>query len=168
MQKGEEMPEDNSCYPMSPEERKMQEMERLLKNTKEGKIEVPQMVPQEQLDRVRKEFEEIRIKQIESAFKVPPLEEEKNGAGDLTPEHIENQKKLIEAVTLGSIPLKLAYRKLSLEMKADPEYAYSWHCNVACAAMDEGVDHETANKIATRFMSIAFQVKTEYKKGKEE
>lgn len=37
-------------------------------------------------------------------------------------------------------------------LKEDPDYAWTWHCNVACAMTDEGVDHATANRGAARFM----------------
>lgn len=33
-----------------------------------------------------------------------------------------------------------------------PQYAWSWHCNIAMAAYDEGLDHYRANKAAARFM----------------
>ena len=39
-------------------------------------------------------------------------------------------------------------------------YAHSWHCNIAVCAIDEGIDHATANKIASRFMKLAFDVET--------
>lgn len=39
-------------------------------------------------------------------------------------------------------------------------YARSWHDSLACCAMDEGVSHEVANKIAARFMKMAFDVMT--------
>lgn len=41
------------------------------------------------------------------------------------------------------------------------DYAMSWHRNLACCALDEGVDHKTANLIASRFMKLAFEVVTE-------
>ena len=53
-----------------------------------------------------------------------------------------------------------ALKVLSDAMKADPGYAWSWHCNVAMAAMDEGVSHEAGNAAAARFMSSAFGVDT--------
>ena len=39
-------------------------------------------------------------------------------------------------------------------MRADPEYAWGWHCNVAMAFVDEGGDHATANHAAARFMRL--------------
>jgi len=53
------------------------------------------------------------------------------------------------------------FSEVKAAMQSDDDYAWSWHCNVACAAMDEGVDHKTAQKIAARFMGWAFQVDTE-------
>lgn len=35
----------------------------------------------------------------------------------------------------------------------DPEYLNSWHANIACAALDEGVAYESAQRIASRFLS---------------
>lgn len=49
---------------------------------------------------------------------------------------------------------------LSSAMRDDPGYAWSWHCNVACAAMDEGAPHDSANAAAARFMRAAFGVDT--------
>jgi hypothetical protein len=46
------------------------------------------------------------------------------------------------------------------EMKADYSYAWSWHCVAACCAMDEGLNHEAANRAAARLMKMAFDVDT--------
>lgn len=35
----------------------------------------------------------------------------------------------------------------------DPEYLNSWHANIACAALDEGVVYESAQRIASCFLS---------------
>jgi hypothetical protein len=53
-----------------------------------------------------------------------------------------------------------ALERLSRAMKSDPEYAWGWHCNIASAAMDEGLDHAAANRAAARFMHAAFGVDT--------
>ena len=45
-----------------------------------------------------------------------------------------------------------AMRTVIAAMKDDPEYAWSWHCNVAMAFVDEGGDRYTANQAAARFM----------------
>jgi hypothetical protein len=53
-----------------------------------------------------------------------------------------------------------ALDRLSKAFKDDPDYAHSWHCAVACCAMDEGLNREAANKAASRFMKMAFEVDT--------
>jgi len=45
-------------------------------------------------------------------------------------------------------------------MQKDPDYAWSWHCNVAVASMDEGMPYRAANRAAARFMMAAFGVDT--------
>lgn len=49
---------------------------------------------------------------------------------------------------------------LKTAIQADPEYAHGWHCNLAVAMTDEGVDHDTAQRAADRFMQNAFGVST--------
>ena len=51
-----------------------------------------------------------------------------------------------------------AMKSLSDAMREDPDYAWSWHCNLACCAMDEGLDREAANRAAERFMALAFNI----------
>lgn len=43
-------------------------------------------------------------------------------------------------------------------MQADPDYAWSWHCNVAMAFVDAGGDPYTANQGAARFMRLLANV----------
>jgi hypothetical protein len=40
------------------------------------------------------------------------------------------------------------------------DFAYVWHDNIACTALDEGIEHPIANKIATRVMELLFNVDT--------
>lgn len=54
---------------------------------------------------------------------------------------------------------------LTTALNSDPDYAWTWHCNIAGCALDEGVDHATANRIAARFMKSAFGVVTEEPKN---
>ena len=54
-----------------------------------------------------------------------------------------------------------AMAHLSAAMNDDPAYAWSWHCTIACCAMDEGLAHEAADKAAARFMRLAFDVNTD-------
>jgi hypothetical protein len=49
---------------------------------------------------------------------------------------------------------------LKTAMKADPHYAWSWHCNIAMAAYDAGVSLKIANFGAARFMKLAFDIDT--------
>lgn len=43
-------------------------------------------------------------------------------------------------------------------MRADPEYAWSWHCNIAMAFFDAGGDPYTANHGAAKFMRMLADV----------
>lgn len=52
---------------------------------------------------------------------------------------------------------KEAMDHLRKAIKEDAAYAWSWHCNIAVCAMDEGLSHERANKAAERFMWVAFE-----------
>lgn len=45
-------------------------------------------------------------------------------------------------------------------LRDDPDYAWSWHCNVAMAAFDEGLSHYAANKAAARFLRALAGVET--------
>jgi hypothetical protein len=58
-----------------------------------------------------------------------------------------------------SAPIALA--ALRTNMEEDPKLAGAWHDNLACIAMDEGVDIVVANKIAMRFMKSYFDVSTQ-------
>jgi hypothetical protein len=58
------------------------------------------------------------------------------------------------------VTTKEAVEHLSKVMQEDPEYAWGWHCNIAMAAFDEGLDHEHSNKAAGRFMHMCFGVNT--------
>lgn len=55
-------------------------------------------------------------------------------------------------------PERSSFNRLKSQLKADPEMAFSWHCNIACCFMDEGGSRETANRAAARFMQHAFGV----------
>jgi hypothetical protein len=52
------------------------------------------------------------------------------------------------------------YEGLCKALQNDSGYAWSWHCNIAVHAMDEGVDHATAQQIASRVMQGCFQADT--------
>ena len=55
---------------------------------------------------------------------------------------------------------KDAMDHLRNKFKKDPEYAWSWHCNIAMASYDEGLSKPKANKAAARFMKNCFDVDT--------
>jgi dihydroorotate dehydrogenase len=50
--------------------------------------------------------------------------------------------------------------ELTKMIQQDTGYAWTWHCNISCCAMDEGMEHASANKVAARFMKLAFDVDT--------
>lgn len=50
------------------------------------------------------------------------------------------------------------FEKIKEQVNEDDAYAWSWHCNIAMAAQDNGVDHETANKAAYTFMERTFGI----------
>jgi hypothetical protein len=51
-----------------------------------------------------------------------------------------------------------AFAVLRQAMHDDPEYAWSWHCNIAMASVDEGRTHFQANRAAARFMQNCFGI----------
>lgn len=53
-----------------------------------------------------------------------------------------------------------AMRTLSKRLQDDPGYAWSWHCNVAMASVDEGMSRPAADRAAARFMRNAFGIDT--------
>lgn len=52
--------------------------------------------------------------------------------------------------------IKNSILSLKEAIKNDPDYAWSWHCNLAMCAYDEGLDMAAANRSAMRFMKILF------------
>ncbi len=48
------------------------------------------------------------------------------------------------------------FENLKADIHNDEELAWGWHCNLAVSALDEGVSHETSNKIAARTMMVFF------------
>lgn len=55
---------------------------------------------------------------------------------------------------------KFALWILSYVMKKYPDYAWTWHCNLAMMAYDAGAPHQEANKRAADFMRRSFGVET--------
>ena len=56
---------------------------------------------------------------------------------------------------------KIAIDTLKEAFKKDPDYAWSWHCNIAVCSMDEDMEHDAANRAAAKFMKLAFSIDTE-------
>lgn len=48
--------------------------------------------------------------------------------------------------------------ELKAALQRDEDYAWTWHCNIACIALDCGESHEDANRRAASFMKNAFDV----------
>lgn len=73
----------------------------------------------------------------------------------------QNEKyhqKYDSSIVTKHVPESMA--TVSNAIRNDPGYAWSWHCNIAMAAMDEGVNHMAANKLAARFLMILTGVDT--------
>ncbi len=52
----------------------------------------------------------------------------------------------------GNTPVADAVHTLIAALKADLDFAWTYHCNIAMAFQDEGGDYKTANRAAARFM----------------
>ena len=71
--------------------------------------------------------------------------------------------------------IEIAFKTLKKAMRDDPDYAHSWHCNIAMMCydsiraaenmVDDDLAHEDALKVgndaASRFMKLCFDVNTE-------
>lgn len=60
----------------------------------------------------------------------------------------------------GEAGVATAMGEVRAALHADPEYAWSWHCNIAMASVDEGMEHAAANRAAARFMHNCFGLDT--------
>lgn len=58
--------------------------------------------------------------------------------------------------------------QLRAALQSDPDYAWGWHCNIAMAAFDEGLDREAANRAAARFLKNCFGIDTEQRSKTDE
>ena len=61
---------------------------------------------------------------------------------------------------MSALLIRLAIWFLTRQMHRDTEYAWTWHCNLAIAAYDEGLEHHAANRAAGRFMNSLFRLDT--------
>lgn len=62
----------------------------------------------------------------------------------------------VRAHFLGRNDVATALDVLRDRLKNDPDYAWSWHCKIAMATVDEGGDHAAANRGAARFLGLLF------------
>jgi hypothetical protein len=53
-----------------------------------------------------------------------------------------------------------AFNTLKKALTDDPDYAWSWHCNLAMPMIDGGVEEGLANKCAARLMQHIFSIDT--------
>jgi hypothetical protein len=60
-----------------------------------------------------------------------------------------------------------AMNALKQAINSDPDYAWSWHCNIAVTQQDAGVSHEMSNDGAARFMKLCFDADVEKYKPKK-
>jgi hypothetical protein len=65
-----------------------------------------------------------------------------------------------EGVPAQALQPQQAMEALKAAMKADPEYAWSWHCAIWSGAHDEGLETGAANRAAARVMHMAFDCDT--------
>ena len=56
--------------------------------------------------------------------------------------------------------VKAEMETIKAAMEADPDFAWSWHCNVSMAAYDQGPHHTLSNRAAAGFMRLAFGIDT--------
>lgn len=82
------------------------------------------------------------------------------------PASIANDVKAKVEAVIGDVPV--AFAVLRDAMQRDFEYAWSWHCNIAMAMVDESntpenqryLNHTFCNAAAARFMRLCFDVDT--------
>ena len=70
----------------------------------------------------------------------------------------KHHQKYDSSIVTKHVPESMA--TVTNAIRNDPGYAWTWHCNIAMAAMDEGVNHMAANKLAARFLMILTGVDT--------
>lgn len=50
------------------------------------------------------------------------------------------------------------FHAIASQIRADRDYAWSWHCNIAMPMVDGGMDADAANEGAARVMQHLFSV----------
>ena len=81
----------------------------------------------------------------------PPIPETAAAIADL--------RTALAAAEQPAEPAPHAMQQLTAALKADPDYAWSWHCNLAMPVMDAtGVTHRAANEAGARLMRHLFDI----------
>lgn len=81
----------------------------------------------------------------------PPIPETAAAIADL--------RTALAAAEQPAKPAPHAMQQLTAALKADPDYAWSWHCNLAMPVMDAtGVTHRAANEAGARLMRHLFDI----------
>lgn len=65
---------------------------------------------------------------------------------------------LINLLSINSVNADVM--NLKNDMQKFPDYAWTWHCNIAVPMQDEGISHELSNKIAAKIMNNFFEIDT--------
>lgn len=89
------------------------------------------------------------------------------------PAGVQNLKseEVVEESDILEMPVSTAMAVLTAAFQSDPEYAYSWHANIAMAVYDSfpstilgGTEslHKRSNTAASRFMKSAFDIETSH------
>lgn len=60
----------------------------------------------------------------------------------------------VYGVAPGKPTMTEAMKVVTEALKADPDYAWSWHCNITMAQVDEGNDHAIAEHGSMRFLGL--------------
>lgn len=75
-------------------------------------------------------------------------------SGDPIKDFYDEDDLASAVVYLLSSPLS----QLKAALKNCDDFAWTWHCNLACIGLDSGGAHEVANRRAAQFMKNAFGV----------
>lgn len=71
-----------------------------------------------------------------------------------------NLRELVAARIAAGTGFAAEVNVLTEALRQDPEYAWSWHCNVAVAAQDAGMDYAASQLAAAKFLQLLANVDT--------
>lgn len=81
-----------------------------------------------------------------------------NAASKVKARHLASLRDALAKTPQQTEAVPAAMNVVLEAMRSDPDYAWSWHCNVAMAFVDAGGDRHTANQGAARFMRLLANV----------